>query len=61
MQRATLIAIALAPVGAYLLSLPIRAFVRTLWRRMPDGRMKRLLFGKVRFMDAPPGWKPWDQ
>jgi len=61
MQVSTLVAIALAPVGAYLLSLPVRAFVRWLWRRMPDGKLKRRLFGNVRFMDAPPGWKRWDQ
>lgn len=61
MQTHTVLAILLAPLGFWLMSLPGRWVARFLWRKLPDGRIKKALFGDVRFMDYPPGVKPWDQ
>ena len=54
-------AVLLAPLGAYLLYLPGRWATRWLWRRMPDGRLKRILFSKPKGFDYPPGAKRWDE
>jgi len=57
----TMWAILLAPLLTGLLWLPIRGLTRLAWRKLPDGKLKKILFGKVRWMDYPPGARPWDQ
>ena len=51
MDRGTMIAIALAPVVVpvvwWALTRPGKALHNWLWKRLPEGRLRRILLGKV--------------
>lgn len=61
MNWTTLAAIMAAPLMAWAVSSFVNAIVRFVWRRLPQGRLKRLLFARVPGLDYREGWKAWDQ
>lgn len=46
----------LGPILWYALMLPGRLFSRWLWKRIPDGRLRRLLFKNTRVLDDSQVW-----
>lgn len=62
MHWTTYLAAALAPIAAPLFYFPGRLLARAVWRRLPDGKLRRLLLKDVsRFASPPYGVKRWDQ
>lgn len=60
-MSSTVWAILLAPLITAAVWMPIRWFVRFLWRKLPSGRLKRILFSEQKWLDYPPGARRWDQ
>lgn len=60
MQKETLWALLLAPIVGplvwFALLIPGRMFSRWLWKRLPDGRLRRVLFKGTKAVDESQVW-----